>query len=62
MSFVKKITDDIFLFGKNCDRITRLKPTGPEAIKESAWPQSLKMRRKKKIEKRKFKKRGRDYE
>lgn len=46
MSFVKKITDDIFLFWKNCDRITRLKPTGPEAIKESAWPQSLKMRKK----------------
>ena len=62
MSFVKKITDDIFLFGKNYGRITRLKPTGPEAINGSAWPQSLKMRRKKKIEKRKFKKRGRDYE
>ena len=51
MSFVKKITDDIFLFWKNYDRITRLKPTGPEAINGSAWPQSLKMRRKKKIEK-----------
>ena len=51
MSFVKKITDDIFLFWKNYDRITRLKSTGPEAINGSAWPQSLKMRRKKKIEK-----------
>ena len=49
MSFVKKITDDIFPFWKNYDRITRLKPTGPEAINGSAWPQSLKMRRKKKI-------------
>lgn len=57
MSFVKKITDDIFLFWKNYDRITRLKPTGPEAIKEVLSRKALKCR-----EKRKFKKRGRDYE
>lgn len=51
MSFVKKITDDIFLFWKNCDRITRLKPTGPEAIKEVLGRKALKCgeNRKKKI-------------
>lgn len=59
MSFVKKITDDIFLFWKNCDRITRLKPTGPEAIKEVLSRKALKCGKK---ENRKFKKRGRDYE